>query len=958
MEIAPALLDDFNALNEEQKEIVRHKQGPLLVVAGPGSGKTYSLTLLAMNLLLCGDAEPAQIVLCTYTEKAAHELQDRITALADKVGYMGDVSQLRVGTIHGICRRLLHTYLHHTHFGHDYEMLDQFTQPLLIFRNLEKICPADTLHVFLRSWDTPWKVAKKLQFYFNTITEELIFESLKKSFPDRQACKSFKDELVFSILHAYNRYRSLLVETNSIDFAYMQKCTYNLLIDPEVSPRITRDIRYVLVDEYQDTNYIQEKILTLLAAGCDPKNFIAIGDEDQALYRFRGATVRNILTFANNFTECKKTLLTTNYRSHPGIIDTYNQWIKNFNWSNPGGDLIRTEKKISANPAREDATYPATVTLESIDAYDEAEKFADLVDMLKRQEKINDYSEVALLLRSVRYTGDPYIEALEKKGIPAHYPRARRFFKQEEIRLLIGCFARLLKRPTGRDTLPDEERDFAKAVVECLIALEETCSVYPELEEELQLIVEEILLAEEESERERYLADYFYRLIFLAPFSGFLQDEKQRANLVLFSGLLRTFQKYYTYRSITPKQLLDISNDFFEGFLSFLFSEGLNEDEDQHQALVKGRVQIMTIYQAKGLEFPVVVVGGLDDAPSYPNRERRDFQQYYYRPYFEPEQLIRGCDHKRLYYVAFSRAKSLLVLTAKRQPDRSFTALWQNTPALEYLNESLLDLPALGKSNTDITPKPRYGFTTHIQTYQTCPRRYQFFHEQRFAPSRRSDAFFGQLVHQTIELVHRFVLDGELDLLDEQRLQALFARIYTFWRRTHKRSLTETEQEQAFHHVYNYVLHNQRKMKALRDAEYPVQITHTDYVLNGKIDVLLQTAEGLEVLDFKTQARLERTSPRFLAYQQQLYLYAYALSKNLQSYPQRLSLYWTAEEQLEDALMDIPCNQAVVEQAVDSVHEIIMQIQQQQFAVKVPPDASICQTCDVRRLCKKEKIIN
>jgi DNA helicase II / ATP-dependent DNA helicase PcrA len=971
MEIAPALLDDFNALNAEQKDIVTHKQGPLLVIAGPGSGKTHSLTLLAMNLLLCGDAEPAQLVLCTYTERAAHELHDRIIDLANKAHYEGDISQIRVGTIHSICQRLVNEHLHRTPFSNNYTMLDQFTQQLLIYQQLEEICcdnrgtlsDRNALATFRNSWGTEWDVAGKLQFYFNMITDDLIFTKMKHTFPNFQSCKGFKERLLFFIICAYNRYRHVLVNTNSIDFAYMQKCAHSLLEQPDIAQRIVKNIRYVLVDEYQDTNYIQEEILTLLASGGEKKNLVAIGDEDQAIYRFRGATVRNILLFTTTFPDCQEIRLTTNYRSHPGILATYNQWMESLDWSNLQGPPLRTPKSMQTNrPTQEYHDYPSTVRLDSDSANDEAEQFAEMVERLKQEGKIADYGEVALLLNSVRYMGGPYIAALEKRGIPVYCPRARNFFNQEEIILFIGCLARLLQYSI-EEALEVESSDFVETLNLCQSQLAEQCQRYLMLEEELQSIEDEIFFAEEEKGQtgEHYLADYFYRLIFLEPFSAFLDNENQRANLVMFSTILQTFQRYYPYKSIGMHNLKNIGTDFFARFLVFLAKDGLNEDEDQSQEIWQGHVQIMTIYQAKGLEFPVVMVGRLDNPPTCQiNKERRDFQQYYDRPSFEPERRIPDCDRRRLYYVAFSRAKKLLALSAKpvRGPHTIFSVLWHKTPSWNDLNKSLSHIPEANVARAYTQPKPRYGVTTHIQTYQTCPRRYQFFHEQRFAPSRRVDAFFGQLVHQTIELVHRLVLDGELELLNEQRLQTLFKKIYALLCRTNKRSLTTAEQEQAFHHVQNYFLHNQQKLKNIQSTEYAVQIMHNDYVLNGKIDLLLQNAEGLEVLDFKTQTRLERDSPRFLSYQQQLYLYAYALSKNQHRYPQRLSLYWTAEEQQEDALMDISCNQDAIEQTVKSIQEIIIQIQQQQFAVKVPPAASICQTCDVRRLCKKEQIIH
>ncbi|HXR65396.1 MAG TPA: ATP-dependent helicase, partial [Ktedonobacteraceae bacterium] len=444
VEIAPALIKAAGALNDEQREIVAHKSGPLLVVAGPGSGKTRSLTFLAMNLLLCRDAEPSQIVLCTYTEKAAYELQDRLTRIAGEINYPGDISQLRVGTIHGICQRLVNEYLHHTSLGSGYEMLDNFTQQLLIFDHLAEICPKNTLPFFQDRWGTPWEIAKRLKFYFDTIAEELVFEKLKNDIERLKGHKTRDDILLHYLTHAYNSYCVKLRDTNSTDFAHLQKWAYKLLTTPDTFQKITSDIRYVLVDEYQDTNYIQEQILIFLASGSESKNLVVIGDEDQALYRFRGATVRNILTFTQKFPDCREIHLTINYRSQAEIISACNRWIEDFDWSNGDGPRLRTAKTMRAGSAQR--SDQALLRLDAVDIQDEAEQFADLVAKLKEQGKIDDYSDVALLLHSVRFgMSDKYIDALNAKNIPYYCPRARAFFDQSEVKIMLGCFARILR---------------------------------------------------------------------------------------------------------------------------------------------------------------------------------------------------------------------------------------------------------------------------------------------------------------------------------------------------------------------------------------------------------------------------------------------------------------------------------------------------------------------------------
>ncbi|HEY3993182.1 MAG TPA: ATP-dependent helicase, partial [Ktedonobacteraceae bacterium] len=214
---------------------------------------------------------------------------------------------------------------------------------------------------------------------------------------------------------AYDKYRLELKETNSTDFAHLQKWAYKLLKTPDTFQKIAGSIRYVLVDEYQDTNYIQEQILTLLASGSDTNNLVVIGDEDQAPYRFRGATVHNILTFTQQFPTCQKIHLTTNYRSQAEIIAACNRWIGDFDWSNGDGPRLRTEKLMQAAPPQR--SDRALLRLEAVDMQDEAEQFADLVDSLKKQGRIEDYSDVALLLHSVRpWMSDPYIQACKEKA--------------------------------------------------------------------------------------------------------------------------------------------------------------------------------------------------------------------------------------------------------------------------------------------------------------------------------------------------------------------------------------------------------------------------------------------------------------------------------------------------------------------------------------------------------------
>jgi len=182
--IATAILKHYPDLNDAQREVVAHLDGPLLVVAGPGSGKTYSIVLRALNLLLLEIAAANEIVLCSFTEKAAFEMRDRISAAARTVGYRGDLSELRVTTIHGLCNRILMQHRHRTELGNSYETLDELTQLLFIFEHFDKIIGPEENNLYLGKWKTRWTAIEGARGYFDKITEELVDAARLSASPD------------------------------------------------------------------------------------------------------------------------------------------------------------------------------------------------------------------------------------------------------------------------------------------------------------------------------------------------------------------------------------------------------------------------------------------------------------------------------------------------------------------------------------------------------------------------------------------------------------------------------------------------------------------------------------------------------------------------------------------------------------------------------------------------------
>lgn len=948
MTIAPAIREHYPDLNEAQLSVVGHLDGPMLVVAGPGSGKTYSIILRALNLLLLNRAAPSEVVLCTFTEKAAFEMRDRMAAAARKVGYRGDLSELTVSTIHGLCNGLLQRYRHKTPLGHNYETLDELTQLLFLFEHFDEVIVKSGNGLYPGRWKTRWTAIEGVRGYFDKITEELV--------EPREVLES-GNGFLRDIATAYLAYRRALFHDNRVDFAHLQRLVHDcLLADPEVRDAVTSRVKYVLVDEYQDTNYVQEQLLLKLTE--KTKNLCVVGDEDQSLYRFRGATVRNILEFPQRMPGCKIVKLTTNYRSHRAIIERYDCWMASADWSNPNGAPFRYNKTIQADPTAKHPEYPAVFAIWGRDRRDEAHRFADLVAYLKESKVIEDYSQVALLLHSVRQEhSGPYLEALAERGIPAFCPRARAYFDNQEIRDLVACFALIFGwYGSGRGEVAGAVAELAQYVDEAIVGLGRRFAAPHPLAKALQDWTGEIAALKEGEALDVRPADYLYRLLALEPFKSAVRNENAARNLAIFSQLLNAFQTYYHYTVVTHRNREILRLHLFNSFLRLLYEGGINEYEDPDQPFPKGHVQVMTIHQSKGLEFPVVVVGSLCAQLSSPKQIDRDLGPYYRRPAFEPESRITTFDRMRLHYVAFSRAQKLLVLTAAERPKDHFAPMWQGLPQWPYVQKDVLAAQRF-RLRERIPVKRSYSFTGDLKIYETCPRQYQFFREYDFTPSRSAVIFFGLLVHQTIEEIHRIALDGGLDMLDERRVRQLFERTFGFLRMKDVRPIGDTAKEAAFEQVMNYFRQNQDEMRRVIQTEVDVSLEKDDYILTGKVDLLLGGDGKLELLDFKTSPKPKESPELIAAYECQLCTYAHILERRHGRRVDRMLLYWTSEPRKQDALMVLSYDPKQVEEAARYFDETVRRIQACDFAIKAPPEPGICRECDLRMLCHAEGII-
>ena len=608
---------DLNGLNPDQREAVLTTEGPVLMIAGPGTGKTHTLVNRLVYLVLEKGVRPEEIMIVTFTEKAGQELLTRISNEFARYGLDLNLNELYIGTFHSVCLRLLKEYAESAGETGAWRVLDDFEQPYLVCRNLRDFqgLRGYEQHIRERSF---WRQSLEICRYVNQMMEERV---------DLAAMDEDADEDMRFLARLVRRYQALLNRNGVIDFSSSQTKTYDLLVhNPAVLDEIRQRVRYYMVDEYQDTNFIQEQLIFLLAG--ERNNLCVVGDDDQGMYRFRGATIRNILEFPSKFPAgtCRVIHLDANYRSEPGIIEFYNRWMANeagmdlFCW-----DKYRYEKQIRAE--KEPAFSGDSVFRCGGVSLDEEKR--ELLAMLRgliRRGNISDYNQVALLFRSVKSEEAVEIgKFLEENGIPVYSPRSDLFFERDEVKELLGClmmcFPRYLsdlKQGLFVYGISDRLRAY---YIQCLMAARSCVKLDPPLLAFLEKTGRTIQGLREGSELR--LLDIFYRIIAFSPFREYLQISlketvyRTRAarNLSELSRMLAKFSHLHGMHVLSEDNKDRLPEELFNVFLKYLHEDGIGEYEDVSEYAPSGCISIMTIHQSKGLEFPVVVVGSLGNTP-------------------------------------------------------------------------------------------------------------------------------------------------------------------------------------------------------------------------------------------------------------------------------------------------------------------------------------------------------
>ena len=651
----------LDKLNERQKEAVLATEGPVLVLAGAGSGKTTVLVNRTAYMISEKHIRPWNILAITFTNKAAREMKDRIERL------LGDTAKdMWIGTFHSVCVRILRSCIDLLGYSRDFVIYDTADTKTVMKECLREL-DIDEKSFPVRNVLSIISNAK------NDLMDAATFENVYKS-----------DYRMSIIAKIYYRYQTKLRKNNAVDFDDIILNTVKILSEnPDVLSKYQDKFQYILVDEYQDTNNSQYLLINLLAQA--NRNLCVVGDDDQSIYKFRGANIGNILNFEDDYSDVQKITLDQNYRSTQNILDAANSVISN----NKG----RMGKSLWTSNGDGNKVFVYTGTNE----YDEARYIARQIK--KHFDEQGSFSDCAILYRT-NAQSRVIEEMLMRESVPYKVLSGLRFYDRKEIKDIIAylrvvynpnddvSLARIInepKRKIGNATL-EKARNIAREKETSLYDVISHADDYPEFKTAIKKllsfseIIQSLIKLKDtvtiEDLTGRILNDTGYMPALVMEDTT--ESKTRIENLGEFISVITEFEK--------NEETGNTLGEFLENISLVSDIDGYDENEDS--------AVLMTIHSAKGLEFPIVFLSGLEEGlfPGMRSMESDDDIE----------------EERRLCYVAITRAKEQLYITktisrtihGKTMPTTA-SRFFKEIP-VEYLEDKTTLQPKVAKVMQDL----------------------------------------------------------------------------------------------------------------------------------------------------------------------------------------------------------------------------------------------------------------
>ncbi|HSH31340.1 MAG TPA: ATP-dependent DNA helicase [Candidatus Saccharimonadales bacterium] len=851
---------DLSDLNPEQRAAVEHDTGPMLVVAGAGTGKTEVITRRVAYLISAGQAQPGEILVLTFTEKAAREMAERIY---DLVGWRA--FQIPVMTFHGFGAELLGNYAHHIGRSTKGGLINDTQKTLLLLQHLNRVAlsyyPLQTdLYEFLAG------VVAYIGQLQNNDVSAASYQSYVQALQSDPAGMHPQDVAEQADLAAlYSLYETLKNETGSFDYSDQLILPLEILRQrPNLAERLHQRYRYVLVDEYQDTNLVQDQLLRSFVPA--DGNIFAVGDDDQSIYAFRGSEVANILSFSEHFKLSRPVVLVRNYRSGQVVLDAAYRLIRHNDPERLEARLGLDKRLIAA--ARQDGE----VKLELYPS--RADELEAVATALKNRFSAGEPAASMAVLAATKAPLKDLSRLLRQRGVPFALVAESNIFEQPELINLWYLLRWLDHRATDESIAhvmlgpfmgwqADVYRRLLERSRADLATPEDTLRTLAATDPAIAVAVKRL----DEWRgwaREMPVSRLVFQLVFETGLSERLiaAAEHNPRIVRVFEDLQRLLAQMQDFEMVAVDASLSSYLAVFPSPPVIEVTEPVGDSQG---------VQLLTVHASKGLEFETVYLIGCT---------QRSWSEAQRRGHDLPEGLRRQSElppeheFRRLMYVAVTRAKQRLIASAaiKDGSGRRQTL----SPFLgELLGREVWEVPAAGViSDTkkmlsnlqrfyplDHQQQPRFVFESSdgwlelgvndLGLYERCP--YDFYLQkvlgisQPFGPQLG----FGLALHGTIQSYYEARLRGEV-----LSLAILHARLDELWsdRGYERREIAQTARQQAHEVVERFVMRDQAAGRQVLASEMPIrmELPEAKLRLRGRIDAAFETAHGLELRDFKT----------------------------------------------------------------------------------------------------------
>lgn len=954
------LLED---LNDEQKAAVTHKDGPLLIVAGAGTGKTTVITRRLAWLIQKGFAAPDELLALTFTEKAAAEMEERI----DKLLPMGYVD-LWTLTFHGFCERILREHALEIGLDPGFKVLSQAETWLFLREHLY-----DFTLEYYRPLGNPTRFLYALISHFSRAKDENISPEeyleyagklektngeLAEAEIDPEKKQILEEEMkkTREIADAYVLYQKKMAEAGNMDFGDLILYTLKLFKERKsLLAKYREKFKFILVDEFQDTNFAQYELVKLLAA---PKNNLTVcGDDDQSIYKFRGAAVSNILGFKRDFPKAVDVVLTKNYRSTQAILDVAYQSIQ---LNNP--ERLETKLSISKKLVAHADAGDAPSILHYETEYDEAMGVASKILELRDKNKDLAWSDFAILVRG-NAQAEQFTELLDRKGIPYQFVASRGLFA-EPIIMDLCAYLRILNNPFdnisafrvlsspffGFDMLDvtklqAEARRKNIPLLDALQDINELVSVSENTKKDAAKLLE-MITKHAGMAKTKTAGKILYQFIGdTGEVRKLLQEDsaaskKKILNIAEFFKMIRDFETANAHNSLS--NFLDELD---------LLQEAGEDPAPANPEEGPDMVSVMTVHSAKGLEFEYVFVVNMvsDRFPSRARSEAIPLPKALIREAL-PEEEAHVQEERRLFYVALTRAKRGLYLTSakdyggkrKKKPSiflqETQSLLESRTmPTIDPLQEHT-DEEAEKHQNFELVLPSKFSYT-QLAAFETCPRQYQYAHVYKIQPPGRHTLSYGKSIHATLESFYKRMQQGT-QLSQDEFLQLFEDSWISDW---YDSKAQENKQKQKGREsLLKYYESHQEKFVPPLFVEKEFNVKMGEYTFKGKIDRIDPFEDGVAIVDYKTgKVKTQKDVDK----DEQLSLYALAAERVLGLKPLKLSLYFLDE----GVRVDTERSEEDLKKFEAKVIETIDALKESHF---VPTPGRQCNFCDFLNICE------